>query len=60
MQGKRIQIVGPGKGGVPGTVGKEGLLGRLAGKAGACPGLRRMKFGQEHRTGREVISGRET
>lgn len=60
MQGKRIQIVVLKKWGVPVTVGKEALLRKTCRKAGACPGLGKMKVGQKHRSGREVISGRET
>ena len=58
LQGKRIQIVVLKKWGVPVTVGKEALLRKTCRKAGACPGLGKMKVGQKHRRGREVISGR--
>lgn len=52
-----MQMVMLRKGGVPGTAGKEGLLRKTCRKA--CPGLGRREVGQEHRSGREVISGRQ-
>ena len=49
---------GAKKGTCPAQFERKAYRGKLAGEAGACTRLWRMKFVQESKRGREVISGR--